>query len=138
MGERDAYAQASSLLETHRRNLREGMKFLQANMQDFGKFYFLDARGIIPDTIIGVVAGMGLPPFAKKPIFAVATDDAGNIKVSARANASLVKAGLNLGKVQREAAGRCAGAGGGHRIAAGASIPKGGLECFLLELNKLL
>jgi len=137
-GEFGAYAQASSLLATHRKNLREGMKFLSQNRQDFGKFYFLDARGAIADGIVGVVAGMGLTSAAKKPIFAIATDENGAIKVSSRANASLVKAGLNLGMVLKAACEKCGGAGGGHRIAAGATIPKGQLDCFLCELNKLL
>lgn len=137
-GEFGAYAQASSLLETHRKNLREGMKFLSQNLQDFGKFYFLDARGAIADGIVGVVAGMGLTSTAKKPIFAIAADEHGAIKVSSRANAALVKAGLNLGMVLKAACEKCGGAGGGHRIAAGATLPKGQLDRFLGELNKLL
>ncbi len=138
MGDTGAYLQASSLLATHRKNLRDGISFASAFMQDFGKFYFLDARGIIDDGIIGVVAGMALPHGAKKPIFAISLDEKGQIKISGRGNAKLVAAGLNIGAILHEAAGSLGGVGGGHKVAAGASLPKENLNAFLVELGKLL
>ncbi|MEM2962920.1 MAG: DHH family phosphoesterase [Candidatus Anstonellales archaeon] len=138
MGDKNAYQEASLLLAKHRKKLREGLSFASSHLQDFGKFLFLDARGVIDDGIIGVVAGMVLPPNSKKPIFAIATDDIGGIKVSARANNALVTKGLNLGLILKLSSVAVGGAGGGHKVAAGAQIPKEKLNDFLLKLNSNL
>ncbi|OQX21830.1 MAG: hypothetical protein BWK75_02285 [Candidatus Altiarchaeales archaeon A3] len=53
-------------------------------------------------------------------------------KVSARANLDLVKKGVNLGDLMREG---CKIGGEGHSIAAGARIPKEGVEKFMEILD---
>ncbi|MFA6214842.1 MAG: DHH family phosphoesterase, partial [Candidatus Micrarchaeia archaeon] len=93
-----AYEEATSLLAEHRRNLRAGIEFALKNTQDMGKFLMLDARGAIPDTIIGVVAGMVYAGSRKKPILALSLEAPGAIKLSTRGTRALVGQGLNLGK----------------------------------------
>jgi len=44
-----------------------------------------------------------------------------------------VEAGLNLGKILSECCAQVGGAGGGHNIAAGASIPEEKIDDFLRE-----
>jgi len=51
--------------------------------------------------------------------------------VSARSTQELVDRGLDLSSALRTAAKELEGVGGGHRIAAGATIPKGKEEEFL-------
>lgn len=133
LGREGALGKALTLLSLHRKNLRAGLEYAQANMLDFGSFFLLDGRGAISDGIIGVVAGM-LVGRGKKPILALALDsDAKNmLKLSTRAPKQLVDAGLNLGQILFEAAPIVGGVGGGHKIAAGASIPCEKLEEFLL------
>ncbi|MCX6770998.1 MAG: DHH family phosphoesterase [Candidatus Micrarchaeota archaeon] len=128
-----AYVEAQSLLAEHRRNLRAGMDFASKNTQDIGKFLLLDARGAIPDSIIGVVAGMLYAGSRKKPILALSLEAPGKIKLSTRGTRALVEAGLNLGKILSECCAQVGGAGGGHNIAAGATIPEEKLNDFLKE-----
>ena len=65
-----------------------------------------------------------------RPLFAFAHSDEG-VKVSARATKTLVSRGLDLSVVMRKAAETMGGAGGGHNIAAGATIPYNREEEFL-------
>jgi len=61
----------------------------------------------------------------------------GSIKVSARASKKLIKTGLDLGKILKEAARIVGGRGGGHDIAAGAEIPKIKKTLFVLEVDRI-
>ncbi|MCX8194541.1 MAG: DHH family phosphoesterase [Candidatus Micrarchaeota archaeon] len=133
-----AYQQASALLAEHRKRLKEGIEFAASHAQDFGKFILVDARGVIPDSIIGIVAGMLYPGQRKKPVLALSLDESGNIKLSTRGTRKLVSEGLNLGKVVSECSSAVGGAGGGHNIAAGATIPYSRLEEFICEFAKRL
>jgi len=131
LGDAGAAEEARKLLALHRRMLREGIAFASKSTQDFGAFYFLDGRGAIDEGIIGVVCGMILQQPWKKPIIGIALGDGDTIKVSGRAPKGLVAKGLNLGELMKGACTEAGGIGGGHRMAAGASIPKSGLNGFL-------
>lgn len=133
LSQKGAYESAQALLLEHRKNLRAGIVFAQKNTQDFGKFLLLDARGVIADSIIGVVAGMLYTGQRKKPILALSLEEGGKIKLSTRGTRALVEAGLNLGKILSESCAAVGGVGGGHNIAAGATIPNEKLDDFLKE-----
>lgn len=128
-----AYEEAQALLAEHRKNLRAGIEFASKNTIDMGKFLLLDARGVIPDPIIGVVAGMLFAGSRQKPILALSLEEAGKIKLSTRGTRKLVEQGLNLGKILSECCSQVGGVGGGHNIAAGATIPEEKLNDFLKE-----
>ncbi|HLD78395.1 MAG TPA: DHH family phosphoesterase [archaeon] len=66
-----------------------------------------------------------------KALIAFADAEGGMCKVSARASDKLVAAGVDLSKAIAAAARHCGGQGGGHKGAAGATIPKGAEEQFL-------
>lgn len=136
----DAAAQdeARALLAMHRRSLRDGISFASSRVQDFGAFYFLDARGIIDEGIIGIVCGMVLQQSWGKPIIGASLGEDGTIKISGRSPRALVENGLNLGALMKSACADAGGIGGGHRIAAGASIPEGRLNDFLLSAGKFV
>ncbi len=129
--------EAANLLATHRKNLRDGISFAFSNMQDLGPFYLIDGRGAISENIIGVICGMLYGGAKKdKPIVGLSIDDeTGGIKISSRAAKPLVESGVNLGTAMKECAAGVGGVGGGHRMAAGATIPKEKLEEFLTCLS---
>lgn len=136
LGRAGAYEEAKVLLAQHRRNLRDGIEFASRNVQDYGKFLLIDGRGVIADSIIGVIAGMVFPGTRSKPILALSLEKSGAIKLSTRGTRKLVDAGLNLSKILSEVCPTVGGVGGGHNIAAGATIPADKLEDFLKEFAK--
>jgi len=93
----------------------------------------------IDDKIIGTIVSIAFntKPFTtNKPIVGFASV-AGVVKVSARGTQDLVKRGLNLGKVMKEASEKLGGTGGGHNIAAGAQIPVGKEDEFLDSADEI-
>ncbi|MFH1393512.1 MAG: DHH family phosphoesterase [Candidatus Micrarchaeota archaeon] len=136
LGDEDAYAEGRKLLQQHRRMLKQGIEFALGKVQDLGRFYFLDGRGVVDEGIIGIVCGMALRQSWTKPIIGISLGENDTIKASGRAGRALVEGGLNLGKLMGAAGAEAGGIGGGHRIAAGASIPKGSLNSFLVAVGK--
>ncbi|MFN3910267.1 MAG: DHH family phosphoesterase [Candidatus Anstonellaceae archaeon] len=138
MGDKTAIEEGKKILAQHRKALKDGIEYATKNTVDFGTYLFLDARGIIDDGIIGVVAGMVFGGIRKKPILAIALDEKNQIKISTRGTNELVKNGLNLGLALKKTTELIGGQGGGHKIAAGATIPKNALNEFLVEFEKVL
>lgn len=138
LGDPGSAEQARALLLEHRRMLREGISYANSSIQDLGPFFFLDGRGVIDEGLIGVVCGMAVQQSWDKPIIGIARGDNDTLKTSARSPRSLVQKGLNLGAIQKEASAKVGGIGGGHRIAAGSSIPKTMLDGYLIEAGRLI
>ena len=134
---------ARKLLEAHRRQLAAGLKYLAGiGVSSKGNLYYFNAEGEIKESIVGVVAGMAygariIPP--DKPVlgFALDRDDPSMIKVSARANWSLIRSGIHLGNAMREASEAFGGEGGGHDIAAGARAPLKSKEDFIKKVDEV-
>lgn len=144
LGDRNEYLKkARNLLQYHRKLLREGITYLkEKGVSEIENLYYFDASGIIDENIVGVIAGMGYGAQVfsqEKPIIAIAkdNDDETMLKVSARANWSLVRKGIHLGNAMKISSEFFGGEGGGHNIAAGARIPKDKKEDFLLFINKI-
>jgi len=143
MGDRGRWLdEALRLLSRHREMLRKGIEWvLEGGIETYPHFYFFHARHVIPASLVGVVAGMvygsaAIPP--DKPIVAMAYEDEGYVKVSARANSILVRRGINLAMAMRTAAESVGGEAGGHVPAAGARIRRGAEEEFLQHLERAL
>jgi len=130
LGSEDALEQAKGILRVHRRNLRAGVEYATRNLTEFSSFYIVDARGIIGESIIGIVCGMILQNRGK-PIIGISKSTEGRVKISGR---SKVK-GINLGIIMRECGAKCGGIGGGHTMAAGAHVPERNINEFLRCLN---
>jgi RecJ-like exonuclease len=71
-------------------------------------------------------------------MFGLAITTEGEIKVSARGTRTLVNNGLDLSVVMKKSSEKVGGVGGGHNIAAGATIPKGCENDFLVFADKLV
>jgi RecJ-like exonuclease len=157
LGDRDAAIdRARQLLREHRRNLSEGVQWVrEEGVTREAYIQWFDAGDRIRETIVGIVAGIavgadgidrGVPivAFARKSMDgaengdapesgdAVDADDEPEVKVSARGTPALVRRGLDLSVVMREASRSVGGDGGGHDVAAGATIP-GGTETAFVE-----
>jgi len=136
LGDRDEYLKkAQSLLRGHRQNLVEGVQIAKTEgieQRDYVQFFH--AKTGIRDTIVGIVTNMLLNDEETRndlPLVGFAEKSATEIKASARAPQHLVNKGLDLSIVIKKAALQVNGIGGGHNIAAGATIPKGKEEAFL-------
>ncbi len=93
-----------------------------------------------PDTTLaGTQAGMAMNYLLdpRRPVFVRSTVERAT-RVSARGTLHLVGQGLDLASACREAAARVEGEGGGHPVAAGASLPADRWETFLTEANRLI
>ena len=133
---------ARELLRNHRRNLSEGLEYVkregvtrEENLQWF------DAGESIRETIVGIVAGMAYGSDGVDrgvPILAFARKSETETKVSARGTGTLVRRGLDLSRVMGEASAAVGGKGGGHDVAAGATIPAGSEAEFVAEADRIV
>lgn len=135
----EAFNYARDLLESHRHNLVNGLNLVaDKGVCRLASLQYFNAQSEIRETIVGIIAGMSssLDCVSRDaPIVGLATSE-GGIKVSARGNHDLILRGLNLATALGEAAAAVGGAGGGHDIAAGATIPRGKEDEFLALLDK--
>jgi single-stranded-DNA-specific exonuclease len=156
-GDRDiALHHARELRSNHKRRLSEGLELVKREgVTHEEHVQWFDAGERIRDTIVGIVAGMALGSEginADRPIIAFATKtdadatstggsesgDSPERKVSARGTSQLVQQGLDLSIVMREAAEAVDGGGGGHDVAAGATIPAGCEASFIESADQLV
>jgi len=122
--EKGALEQARSLVTLHRTQIRSGLLYARRHVSDFGAFYFLDGRGNIEDAVVGIVCGSFLTSGVvepNKPILGFSLDPNGNVKISSRGTDALVAKGLDLNVMLRKAT-EVIGVGGGHNVAAGATL----------------
>lgn len=134
MGNRDsALAEAKILLSQHRQNLVNGLKLVsEQGLTSLRSIQYFDAGDAILDTIVGIVAGMCFQMADRsRPILAFARTPDGSLKVSARGTQDLVSSGLDLAEALSAVAKKVGGVGGGHNIAAGATIPRDAKDTFL-------
>lgn len=141
MGDRgEAYEKARKLLADHRSNLVNGLSFVrEKGITKLNNLQYFDAGSNIKETIIGIVAGMSTSVIADRnyPIVAFA-DAEGGVKVSARGTQDLVRKGLNLSEALAFVSAEVGGAGGGHDIAAGATIPQNSKDEFIRRLDSII
>jgi RecJ-like exonuclease len=143
MGDRQAaWSRAKSLLEKHRKELREGIEWVKTNdLQEMDNIYWFDGSGVIRETLVGVIAGMAYGSMrvkTGKPIIAFGITDEGELKISGRGNYDLVRSGLKLGEALRDATRPLGGEGGGHDVAAGAKIPPEKRDEFLKMMDAIV
>ncbi len=143
LGDRDgALERARQLLREHRRNLSNGIDLVtREGTTEESHIQWFDAGDEIRETIVGIVAGMAMGNEGisrSKPIIAFAAKNDDELKVSARGTHSLVRQGLDLSVVMGEASRAVGGDGGGHDVAAGATIPSEQKAAFVDHANDLV
>ncbi|HET7323393.1 MAG TPA: DHH family phosphoesterase [Halococcus sp.] len=143
LGDReDALDEARGLLTNHRRNLATGLDWVKREgVTQAERVQWFDAGERIRETIVGIVAGMAMGTDeirSDRPVIAFAAKSDTESKVSARGTHKLVRAGLDLSSVMGEAARALGGEGGGHDVAAGATIPKGREDDFIERADAIV
>lgn len=133
---------AERMLTNHRAVIRDLLQFiLESGVTELSHLQFIHVGSRYPDTVVGIGAGMALSRLNwEKPILVMCDLrlEPHVTKISMRTNERMVKRGVDLQQVLTIASGEIGGAGGGHRIAAGAYIPKEREQWFVERVNELL
>lgn len=146
-GDRErALERAFQVLREHRENISKSLIFVrEIGVTALGKIQHFHCADQVKDTLLGAIVGIVLNSGEierSKPLigFVLSREDSGEymVKVSARATRELVGRGLNLATAISRAAESVGGIGGGHNVAAGATLPLGTEEKFLSEMNRIV
>jgi len=139
----EALEEAQNTLTEYRRTIANCMNSLLADrsrMNEMDNIITLKGHDIVDEDMLSPITTMLQSSISikyGKPLIALTKAKNGDIKVSSRANEDLVRKGLNLGAIMQDAAGKLGGRGGGHNIAAGATIPTEKEEEFIQHVNRL-
>ena len=137
-----AYRDAEHMLKNHRAIIRNLLEFIiDTGVCELENLQYLHVGGRYPDTIVGIGAGMALSKLnSNKPILIMCEvpEDTRLTKVSMRTTERVVERGADLQQALSDASAEYGGGGGGHRIAAGAYIPKTAEQEFVIRVNRIL
>jgi single-stranded-DNA-specific exonuclease len=137
-----AYREAEHMLTNHRAIIRELLQFiLDSGVTELSHLQYIHVGNRYPDTIVGIGAGMALSKLNReKPILIMVeqAEDPSLTKVSLRTTEQMLSQGLDLQVAATTASEKFGGAGGGHRIAAGAFIPRESEQEFVHHVNNVL
>jgi RecJ-like exonuclease len=138
-----AYREAEHMLRNHRSKIREVMSYIiDTGVSELSHMLYIHVGDRFPDTIVGIGAGMSLSRLnPHKPILIMCEDslDPSMTKISMRTRPEVVGKGVDLQKALSKACERYDGSsGGGHRIAAGAFIPRNAEREFIEDVNRIL
>jgi len=144
LGDRgNALSELKEILQDYRKAISGYLKWLQSSSEAVRVLPNVQAilgGSVVDEKMIGTLASIAYSSkqfTTEKPIIAFAKASKG-VKVSGRATPDLVRRGLNLGAVMKEASEKLGGSGGGHNIAAGAQIPDGKEAEFLSIADALV
>jgi len=130
------------MLGNHRAIIRNLLEYIiETGVAELENVQYLDVGGKYPDTIVGIGAGMALSKLnANKPILILCEvpEDKNLLKVSMRTTERVIARGIDLQQAVSEASAEYGGSGGGHKIAAGAFIPKTAEQEFVNRVNRIL
>ncbi len=137
-----AYEEALDLLLDHRKHLVGALDALaQAGVTPALAIQHVHLRDRVRDTVVGIVCGMalggGMQLARDKVLVGLAWTPDGRTKISGRAPHELHARGIDLSVAMREAAAAVGGQGGGHKGAAGATIPRDREAEFLALLDQV-
>ena len=135
LGDKNALAAAKNLRDEYHREVLSSLNALAeggverlSNIQ----YFHNDKSGLS-----GILCGITMQYFgdADKATIALSNPEDGKIKVSSRGTFPLLESGVDLAEALRDVASQVGGFGGGHRIAAGATIPESEEKKFLELLD---
>jgi len=139
MGDPKALGRLMKLQATFDARVRQGLMELEtggARTSPLGRFQHFELG---EPTVKGAVAGLAAAYWLckKLPVLALSQRE-GTLDISSRATQLLVERGVDLAGALAAAAGACGGRGGGHPIAAGASVPLDRKDEFLAAVDQHL
>ncbi len=139
-----AFDKVKGILENYRKEIGKGVSWIQSNIENpdivkrMNGIYVLAGANIsehLISNVISIINHSGLLP--EKPLFGFADSEDG-LKISARANDSLVEKGVKLNEIMSEVSGKLGGEGGGHMGAAAAMVPKEKQNEFINMTEQIL
>ncbi len=121
LGDKDSIAQAKTVEKNYKQKiLDELLRLEEEGVKETKSFrYFYTSDSSLGGVIGGIATNFMLDN--KKPLISLVRKDP-EIHISSRGNQYLVEKGLDLGAAMNVAAKKLEGHGGGHKIAAGATI----------------
>ena len=138
----EALAEGIRLQQNHRGNLAEAIALVKdLGVQRRRYVQWFHGHDEILDSIVGIVAGMVLNSGEVQtdvPMIAFACAEEQKVKVSARGTREQVNRGLDLALAVKQASEKVGGTGGGHNIAAGATIGMGKEMEFLDAIEDII
>ncbi|HNX39086.1 MAG TPA: DHH family phosphoesterase [Methanothrix sp.] len=135
LGDRGSLAEARKLAAEYRGHIIREVGILRDNSRTMKSIRYLQTENMEAGAI---VSGLGIRYlYADKPLLTLNHKD-DMVKISARGSKPLISRGLDLSIALRTAAAAVGGAGGGHTIASGASIPPGSEEKFLALVDEIV
>jgi RecJ-like exonuclease len=138
----ESYQQALQLYSEYKTQLSKYMNWVATapNATRTGKnVVIVNGKGTIDESMTGAVSSLisSSKLFGESKVTIVTTlTRSGEAKISTRATEQLVQNGVNLGKILQNLSPKYGGVGGGHAIAAGATIPSSELDRLLSDLEK--
>jgi RecJ-like exonuclease len=139
LGDGTTWKDAVQVEKDYKQKILDGLQLLEHGgiHETDGMRYFYSDNSSLGGVIAGIAMNYVLDE--KKPLISLTrkeTDD--EIHVSCRGNQQLVKHGLDLGAAMKTIAGELGGYGGGHKIAAGATIAFEKEKEFLEKVDTML
>ncbi len=137
MGDKQAFSEAIELEKEYKQKiLNELLRLEKDGFMEKKRFrYFYSEESSLGGVIGGIATNFILDK--EKPLLSIVKKD-DEIHISCRGNQYLVSKGLDLGLAMNEAAKKLSGHGGGHKIAAGATIESDKEEIFLESVNDII
>ncbi len=124
---------ALNIWKSYKTKLIEELYYSYENRKELDNLYLLPVKeSSYTGPVAGILITYALP--GMKPGIGYFISN-GNVKISARATKKMVSEDLNLGKILGECSAQYAGTGGGHNIAAGATVPEKNFSEFIKCLN---
>lgn len=144
-GERgEALEEAQKLFNEYRRTISEVINRLleeRKRMKTLKSLYLVECYGLVDEHKLSPVASLLSASDAlgsDRPMMVVTESGEDEVKVSARASRTLANKGVSLGEILRIAAEAVGGRGGGHSVAAGATLPKEAFKGFLEKVELMV
>jgi len=137
LGERTAISKSVKLREKYRSTIRNGLLYLES--RGIKRMNHIQYFSNNDPSSSGAFAGLGIQYLFDRsmPIVAL-SKKGGKIHVSSRGTRELVDSGLDLATAMRDAGSMAGGYGGGHPIAAGATLPEGKENEFLSAVDGIV
>ncbi len=139
-----AFEQAQQVYAEYKKWLAKYMGWITtepAALKQEGSVVVVRGEGVIDENMTGAVSSLVSSSnlFGKSKVTLVVTSTKnGGAKVSARGTDEVVAKGVNLGRILQTLSPTYGGNGGGHAIAAGATVEKARLDKFLEEFGRIV
>jgi len=136
LGDEDALERGRELRNGYIDDVLEALGEVEKNIEAMENIQFFRSNN---PSLSGVVCGITMQYIADKtrPTIAIG-EKGGKIRVSSRATFPLLERGVDLAEALRKGADEVGGAGGGHAIASGATLPLGKEKDFLKVVDALV